>query len=148
MSEDDIIEMSGYYDDHPCSDERLAQIIEQTRKLENAEDINRFRREQRELFGCGWNDGGWFEMPEELQCRPIINQQAFKGCWSLNYADIPVGTVSVEKDAFSGCTFLEGVTISQSAQLVDAAAFAGCKNVEPYFFTILSEDDDETEMEE
>lgn len=148
LTEADIKELSDHYDKHPGSDEKLAQIIEQTREIENVEDINKFRQEQRELFDCGWNDGGWFELPEDLQCRPIINQRAFRGCRSLKYADIPVGTVSIEKDAFGGCTSLEAVTIPQTVKLIDAAAFAGCKEVEPYFYTILSEDDDETQIEE
>ena len=148
LSENDIKEMSDHYDKHPGSDEKLAQIIEHTRVLENIEDINKFRQEHLELFDCGWNDGGWFELPEELQCRPKINQGAFKGCSSLLYADIPVGTVSIEKDSFNGCASLEAVTIPQSVRLIDAAAFAGCKDVEPYFYTIFPEDDDETEMEE
>lgn len=148
LSENDIKEMSDHYDKHPGSDEKLAQIIEQTRELENIDDINKFRQEHRELFRFRWNDGGWFELPEDLKCRPIINQGTFKGCSSLIYADIPVGTVSIERDAFRGCTSLQAVTIPQSVQLVDAAAFAGCKEVESYFYTIVSEEDDETEMEE
>lgn len=59
----------------------------------------------------------------------IIEDNAFKGAYSLEEISIPDSITSIGRGAFAGCSALKEITLPASVKSIGERAFAGCKSL-------------------
>ena len=64
----------------------------------------------------------------------VINKYAFRGCYQLKEVTIPEGVIKICEGAFMSCDALEKLHLPSTLKYIDVGAFQGCTNLEEVTF--------------